>query len=33
MAALQRGWELGRSTADLPGEPPSDENATNGADQ
>ena len=33
MAALQRGWELGRSTADLPGEPAADENAADGADQ
>ena len=33
MAALQRGWELGRSTADLPVEPAADENAADGADQ
>ncbi len=33
MAALQRGWELGRSTTDLPGEPAADENAADGADQ
>jgi hypothetical protein len=38
MAALQRGWELGRSTADLSGEPAADENAADenaadGADQ
>ncbi len=35
MAALQRGWELGRSTAGLPGEPApvDDENTADGADQ
>ena len=34
MAALQRGWELGRSTAGLPGDPASaDDNTADGADQ